>query len=316
MRKFLIFIFCISVFNLTTNLNCARWLRTFCFGDGASSTAREGAGASCVDKDGLEEEEHKESRSLCSSQKGNFQEKRKCQGSPPQQVVVEKEKTQPVVVNVYTPVTQTTVAGAEATAGAMASSLVDFQATLQSNAQALVQGLEGLYGRHRMRIWLTTLGLTAGSFYLYLVVKLRKISRLLSRQNAWCHWRSDKSLAELLEMDKDKLLDQLLFDIQTSCSTVKDVDDSSPPLRRFFDLIDKEQRMLLIYIWWANKIQFLHLSKLFFLVINWNLVANAESRLNRLAFLRGLVWDWISRKKVAESRFLPSDRPVASIPQA
>lgn len=194
-------------------------------------------------------------------------------------------------------------AASASTSSARSQAEIFFEASMTNIAEVFNGGKE-FYDNNKRRIWLIVAGMTGVSAYLYLFIKLKKDSWFLSRRDLWSYWRSEKSLGELFEMDEEELVRQILFDIQTKYTKIEEVENFSAPLSVFFRELDKERKKLTNYVWWAKKIQCMHLSKLF--LLDWQIVTVAEERLRRLAFLRSRIWNWISGKKVRENnRLLP-----------
>jgi len=137
---------------------------------------------------------------------------------------------------------------------------------------------------------------SAALLYCYVFYRLKKMEWSLLRDHCWSLWKNQLSLQELYMINNHDLIKDLLVAIQGRYTNVHNLDDFNTPLTFFVRDIDDEGRMLTSYEKTVRWLERLRLRRLF--SINTTLIEQAAPRRERLNYLKGRVWSWISENKV------------------
>lgn len=137
------------------------------------------------------------------------------------------------------------------------------------------------------------------SAYTYVWLRLLYLGYRISSQNSWSNWKDETSLYELLSYPQQELAHEQLYAIQERYQKSDNLTDFFSPLLIFIQAIDQEEKEIDQFIKLHQKIDTLHLSRLF---PQQKLAREiAPAKLERIAFLKGLFLNWITEYKIANN---------------
>ena len=132
--------------------------------------------------------------------------------------------------------------------------------------------------------------------YGYVLYELQTMQHYLA-DDLWSDWRDEMSIEKLFTIPDDGLMEDLLFAIQRRYSAVTDVDNYILPIKKFFEDVREEKRILDKYnqcIKVITKLP-LFLPRLFF--IDKELVNSIHLKKQRLSYLEGKMQTYFANKK-------------------
>jgi hypothetical protein len=135
-------------------------------------------------------------------------------------------------------------------------------------------------------------GLVAGTVacaYLTRTVIIYQTTLVLKKKRSWCNWKHELSFEQLMHNDSKELAHNLLTAIQEHHFNPHNPADHVYPVTRFLDAIQHETNVLNRYI---SLVKWEHKFQLYRLFSHKDLSPVVTQRLDKLAYLKSLFFDW------------------------
>ncbi len=150
--------------------------------------------------------------------------------------------------------------------------------------------------QHKIRTCLIIMG----SAYAFTYAQLAHSAYKLDSSDSWTLWKRSYTLEELLGMPQLELAQELLIAVQKRYSTVDDLYDFITPLVSFINHTDHEIKLCKKFLNLHSWIKWTRLTFLF--PTHEQLKAQAHEKINRLAYLKSLLLNWLSEHKIAMNK--------------
>ena len=136
-----------------------------------------------------------------------------------------------------------------------------------------------------------------------------RTKRIITRKENWCNWKHETSFEHLITLPRYKLSRELIEYIQARYINKHNPADHVYPMTKFIDEINRETRILRNYMWTIKKTEQLRIARF---LPGANMAAATKNRLERLAYLKALFFDWAQEYRFTRSQTSKLVVPAAS----
>ncbi len=171
-----------------------------------------------------------------------------------------------------------------------------FKSYIQDIVQSLSEANSTIYDALSLKHILWATGLTFCATYAYIVLKIKNVETLIEDPNAWCNWKRELSAEKFFGQKELHLSEELINEIQSLYCDFKHPTDTTIPLQKFLKAYQHELLLCKSYFTLIRALSFLHCTRLF--KINKEaLDLKIKDRIERLAFIRTLLLNWITQHR-------------------
>ena len=139
---------------------------------------------------------------------------------------------------------------------------------------------------------------TVACAYVARTVIIHQTTRVLKKKRSWCNWKHELSFQDLMHNDPKNLAQELLTAIQERHFNPHNPADHVYPVTQFLDTIHHETTILNRYlelVKWERKLQ------LYRIYTHKDLTSIVTQRLDKLAYLKSLFFDWAREHRTTRS---------------
>jgi len=175
-------------------------------------------------------------------------------------------------------------------------SIIDYHKLIKDGSEKFKFGARTIWEyikNNKKRVFLNGMALT----YVSLQMRLWHLKSKLRNIKCWSQAQSNKKIEELYQIPQNTLSDNLLKDIQKVYMQLDNPANFVQPIMCFIKDTEREEQILEEYskiVKWADK---LYLKSVIF--YDKNLVAEIPTRLNKIAYYKNCLLNWLAEFKAA-----------------